>query len=181
MELGIPGDDSSMLRHIFTYHPIKRFAVLMITLGCLLASFCIWSGSRGGAASLILASTVGAIIGGCIATAYCEHFSYSICCESCRWVGGLSDLQYQKGLCPICHKDKFMYPDNISNGPKQSFSIEVVSPDSNHRFCIQKNRTLSQLDDEKDQIWVTPPRRWWQSKIPSSGERIQKAVGAVTV
>lgn len=170
-----------MLRYIFTYHPVKRLAVATIVLGCLLASFCIWGGSRGGAVSLMLASTVGVIIGACLATAYCEHFSYNICCESCLWIGGLSDLQYQNGICPMCHRDKFMYPENGTDDSKRSLSVEVVSPVSSHRFYIQKNRTLSQLEDEKDRILVTPPHRWWQSKIPSSGERIQKAVGAVTV
>jgi hypothetical protein len=170
-----------MLKYIFTYHPVKRLAVAAIIAGGPLAAFCIWTGSPGGVVVLMLASAVGVTIGTCIAVAYCERFSYSICCESCRWIGGLSDVQYHKGLCPICRRDRFMYPDKTSCGWKRPFSIEVVSMNSDHRFYIQKNRTLSQLEDEKDRIWVTPPHRWWQSKIPSSGERIQEAVGAVTV
>lgn len=82
---------------------------------------------------------------------------HSIKCQHCNWSGAVTHLENNDGQCPSCSHSVFMYPKlkkvhEIKDYPSSSFR---------YTYELRKDRTLSMLLAEENQIWEHPIHQWW--------------------
>ena len=105
-----------MFRYTFTYHPAKQLALLtcyVLALAVYLGFvWLFYSSSKDQSAPalafwMLIAFPLACIPLG-IGKQFCQNY---ICCENCKWVCGLMDLEYRQGQCPQCRaRRQFMVP-----------------------------------------------------------------------
>jgi hypothetical protein len=109
---------------------------------------------------LLVAFCLSVVAGGLIAVAVAfPPNPHSVKCQGCSWSGCLNLIKTSSGVCPKCGHSLFMYPKLT----KVHETKDYPRSSCRYTFEVRKDKTLTMLLDEENQIWDRPVSEWWNA------------------